>query len=124
MIELIKGFPEGVIAVAAKGRVTLEDYEKTLIPEVEKMLDKHEKIRLYYELGEQFSGIDAGAAWKDLKIGFEHLPNWERMALVTNVEWIRLAVSVFRFLMPGKLRIFSTAETAEARTWVAEGRTG
>jgi len=124
MIEFMEGFPDGVIAVTAKGRVTLEDYEKALIPEIERMFAKHEKIRLYYELGEQFSGIDAGAAWKDMKIGFEHLPDWERMALVTNVEWIRLAVNVFRFLMPGRLRIFSTAEAEEARAWVAESRTG
>lgn len=124
MIEFLQGFPEGVVAVAAKGRVTVEDYDKVLIPEVGKALGKHQKIRLYYELGEQFSGIDAGAAWKDLEIGVKHLSNWERMALVTNVEWIRLAVNAFRFLMPGKLRIFSTAEAEEARAWVGESQTG
>jgi hypothetical protein len=120
MIEFLEGFPENVIAVAAKGRVTVEDYDKKLIPRVEETLKKHPRVRLYYELGKAFSGIDAGAAWKDLKIGMEHLSNWERMALVTDVEWIRLALDAFRFLMPGRLRIFSTAEAKEARAWISE----
>ncbi len=122
MIEFLEGFAEGVIAVTAKGRVTVEDYDKFLIPKVEETLKKHKKIRLYYELGEQFAGIDAGAAWKDLKIGVEHLPSWERMALVTDVEWIRLAINAFRFLMPGKLRVFTVAEAKDARDWISESQ--
>ena len=120
MLKVLEGFPEGTIAVAAEGRVTAEDYDTTLIPSVEEALGKYKKIRLYYELGGQFSGVDAGAAWKDLKIGVEHLPRWERMALVTDTEWIRLAVNAFGFLMPGKLRVFSVAEAMQARDWISE----
>lgn len=122
MLTFLEGFPEGTIAVAAEGRVTAEDYDTTLIPKVEEVLGKHKKISLYYELGKQFSGIDAGAAWKDLKIGVEHLPRWERMALVTDTEWIRLAINAFRFLMPGKLRVFAVVEAREARDWISESQ--
>ncbi|HYW77167.1 MAG TPA: STAS/SEC14 domain-containing protein [Gammaproteobacteria bacterium] len=122
MLTFLEGFPEGTIAVAAEGRVTAGDYDTTLIPKVEEALGKHKKIGLYYELGKQFSGIDAGAAWKDLKIGVEHLPRWERMALVTDTEWIRLAINAFRFLMPGKLRVFTVAEAREARDWISESQ--
>jgi hypothetical protein len=41
------------------------------------------------------------------------------MAVVTDVQWIRLAMGVFRFLMPGQLRIFGTNEAAEARRWIS-----
>jgi hypothetical protein len=41
----------------------------------------------------QFSGIDAGAVWEDFRVGMEHLSRWERMAVVTDVEWLRLARS-------------------------------
>lgn len=124
MIRVLEGFPEGVIALEARGRVTIEDYDKILIPVVETSVRKHGKISLYYELGKAFSGIDAGAAWRDLRVGVEHFSAWERMALVTDIEWIRLALNAFRFLMPGKLRIFSTAEAEEARIWVGESRDG
>lgn len=118
MLKLISGFPESVIAVTAKGRVSARDYDEILRPQVEEALKRGGKLKLYYELGDEFEGIDPGAAWKDFKIGVEHLSRWERMALVTDVEWIRLAVRAFSFLMPGKLRIFSTNNSQEARVWL------
>jgi SpoIIAA-like len=119
MIETIAGFPDNVVACAAKGQVTGEDYDRVLIPAVEAALAKHDKIRCYYELGTAFAGMDAGAAWRDFTVGIEHLTRWERVAVVTDVEWIGHAVNAFRFLMPGAVRVFPTAETAAARVWIA-----
>lgn len=118
MIELIHGFPENVVAVVAKGHVTRQDYEQVLIPAVETALERRHKIRLYYDLGLQFAGIDPGAAWEDLKIGVEHLTQWERVAVVTDVEWIKLMVNAFRFLMPGHVRVFPAGQASEARAWI------
>ena len=122
MLEFIKGFPEAVVAISAKGRVTARDYDEVLIPRVEEALKRYGKVDLYYELGEEFTGIDAEAAWKDFKVGVEHLARWGRMALVTDVEWIRLAVNAFRFLMPGRIRVFPTAEAGQARAWIGGGQ--
>jgi SpoIIAA-like len=118
MIESIDTFPDNVVALIAKGRVTRKDYEQVVIPKVEAALKQHGKVRLYYELGSQFSGIDPGAAWEDLKVGVEHLTRWERMAVVTDVDWIRHMLNAFRFVMPGQLRVFATAQTSEARAWI------
>lgn len=119
MIEIIEDFPDSVVGFIGKGQVTKKDYEQVLIPKVEAALKGHHKIRLYYELGSQFSGIDAGAAWEDTKVGFEHLTRWERMAVVTDVDWIRHMINAFGFLMPGHVRVFPTAQTSEARAWIA-----
>ncbi|HTW65434.1 MAG TPA: STAS/SEC14 domain-containing protein [Bryobacteraceae bacterium] len=121
MIEIIGTFPDRVVGLIAKGQVTKQDYERILIPRIEAALQRHKKIRLYYELGLQFSGIDSGAAWEDLKIGVEHLGSWERMAVVTDVDWIKHMINAFRFLIPGDLRLFPTAQTLEARAWIVEG---
>jgi SpoIIAA-like len=118
MIENIEAFPDSVVALVAKGQVARNDYEQVLIPKVETALDRHDKIWLYYELGSQFFGIDPGAAWEDLNVGVEHLARWERMAVVTDVDWIRHMLNAFRFLMPGQLRVFATAQPSEARTWI------
>jgi len=118
MIENIETFPDNVVALIAKGQVTKKDYEQVVIPKVEAALKRHPKIRLYYELGSQFSGIDPGAAWEDTKVGIEHLTRWERAAVVTDVEWIRHMINAFRFLMPGHFRVFGTAQTSEARAWI------
>jgi hypothetical protein len=90
-----------------------------LIPDIEKRLKQHEKVRIYYEIAADFAGVDPGAAWEDTKVGFSHLLRWERFAVVSDVEWINHAVKLFSFLMPGKLRVFPTADAGQAREWIA-----
>lgn len=118
MIEIVEGFPDNVAAFRATGHVHKNDYETVLIPRVEAALKQHHKIRVYYELGSGFQGIDPGAAWEDAVTGIEHLTRWERVAVVTDVDWIKHVVNAFRFLVLGELRVFSTAQASQARAWI------
>ena len=118
MIEELKGFPAKVLAFARKGHVTKRDYETVLIPIVEEALKKQGKLRLYYQIDPDFSGIEPGAIWDDFKVGMEHVLRWERIAVVADVDWIRHTVRVFSFLIPGMVKIFSVPEQAEAREWI------
>ncbi len=118
MIDILTGFPDGVVAFAAKGKVTRSDYAGVLVPTVEEAFARHKKIRCYYELGPQFSGMDPGAAWEDFKVGLEHISGWEKVAIVTDVDWIRRAVNVLRFMMPGEVRVFAATQASEARKWI------
>jgi len=120
MIELLAGFPDDVVAAVAKGRVTRSDYDEVLIPKVNEVVARHDKIRCYYELGADFGGFDAGAAWEDFRLGIGNLTRWQRVAIVTDVDWLRMTMRFFRFLVPGEVRVFGTAEAAEARRWIAE----
>ena len=122
MIEVLEGFPHGVIAFAAKGSLTKSDYTKVLVPAVMEALGRHKKVRLYYELGADFSAVEPGAVWEDFKVGVEYISRWDRIAVVTDVDWIQFAVSIFRFLVPGDTRVFGTAQAAEARRWIAANR--
>jgi hypothetical protein len=118
MIRILSGFPENVVAVACEGRVTRKDYDDVLVPAVTAGLQRHEKLRLYYEITPQFSGMEAGAVWEDFRVGMGHLLRWERITVVTDIEWIRHTVNVFRFLLPGKVRVFTGSETSAARKWI------
>lgn len=118
MIRWLEGFPQRIVAIAADGLLTRQDYERMLIPRVNALLQRHEKLRIYYELGAGFTGFEAGAAWEDMKLGLGHLQRWERMAVVTDIRWIRAAREAFGFLMPGGLRVFDSAHSAEARRWI------
>lgn len=118
MIEILSDFPDNIVAVACKGHVTKEDYETVLIPFVENMLKRHEKVRLYYEIGSDFEVIDPSAVWEDFKVGVEHLLRWERIAIVTDVEWISHTMKAFGFLMPGEMKVFPTPDKQEAREWI------
>lgn len=118
MIEQLSNFPDGVLAFVCKGRVTKADYDSVLVPAVVKALEERKRIRLYYETAADFSGFDAGAMWEDFKVGMEHLTRWERVAVVTDVEWIKQTMRFFSFLMPSA-KSFPTSEAAQARAWIA-----
>lgn len=70
-----------------------KDYEEVLIPAVDAAFKHHARIRLYYELGSQYTGFEPGAAWEDMKSGPERLTGWGRAAVVTDVDWIRHVVN-------------------------------
>lgn len=120
MVEQIPGLPDNVLGFTAKGTVTARDYESVIIPAVETLHAQHSKVRFLYHLGDEFSGIEPAAVWDDTKLGIKHLTGWERMAIVTDVEWIRGAVRVFGLAMPGNVRVFHNRELAEATRWVTE----
>ncbi len=119
MIEQLSAFPDNVLAFVGSGRVTRADYDTVLVPAVEQAFARHDRVRLYYKIGADFAGIDLGALWEDFKVGVEHLARWERVAVVTDVEWIGQTMRLFSFLMPGVLKLFPTSEAARARSWIA-----
>jgi len=86
MIEILKNFPDNVIAFSCEGQITKEDYGGILVPAILNALKRHDKIRLLYQTSANFTGYDPGALWEDLKIGVEHPTRWERVAVVTDVD--------------------------------------
>jgi hypothetical protein len=118
MIEQLNSFPDNVLAFVCKGHVTKGDYDAVVVPAVMNLLKRQDKIRLYYETAADFAGYDPGALWEDFKVGMEHLTRWERVAVVTDVEWIKQTLRFFSFLMPGAMRVFPTSEAAQARAWI------
>jgi hypothetical protein len=120
MVEKIPDLPDNVLGFAAKGKVTANDYESIIIPAVEEMFSRQRKVRFLYHLGEDFSGIEAAAAWDDVRLGLKHLTGWEKMALISDVDWIRRAVKIFGLAIPGRVRVFHNRDLAEAKRWISE----
>jgi hypothetical protein len=120
MIEKIPNLPDNVIGFTAKGTVTVNDYESIVIPAVEELFSRLEKVRFLYHLGEDFTGFETGAMWQDTKLGLKHLQGWEKMAIVSDIECVRAAVKIFRLVIPGHVRMFHNNELAGATRWVGE----
>jgi hypothetical protein len=114
MLELIEGLPKNVVGIAASGKVTMQDCRDVLVPAIQKSRKWHDKIRLYYEINSRFPG----SAWEDLDLGLEHTSCCERVAIVTDIGWVRLTVKAVRFLIPAKIRVFSSGEAEEGRAWI------
>jgi hypothetical protein len=118
MIEILKNFPDNVIALSCEGQVTKEDYDGILVPAILKALKRHDKIRLFYKTSANFTGYDPGAIWEDMKIGVEHPNRWERVAVVTDVDWIVQMMKLLSFLMPCPAKLFPPSELAQANAWI------
>ena len=124
MIEKIPGLPDDVLGFAARGKVTARDYEAHIVPAVEEAFSRRDKMRFLYHLGEEVTGFEAAALWEDTKVGMRHLAGWERLAVATDIDWIRAAVKIFGVMMPGEVRLFHNGELDEAKRWVGEPRPG
>jgi len=119
MIEQItKGMRENVVALAASGKVSHQDYVKVVIPAVEEKIKTHAKVRLFFHLGEDFAGYTAEAIWDDTKIGIQHLTAFEKIAVITNVVWIKEAARIFGIFVPCPVRVFPDGELKAAILWV------
>jgi hypothetical protein len=114
MIELINDLPRNVVGISVRGRVTREECHNILAPAIVRSLRWRDRIRLYYELGSRFPG----SGWDDLDLGFENAARCERIAIVTDIAWVRLTVRAIRFLIPGEIRVFDTSEAERARAWI------
>lgn len=119
MIEHLGGFASNVVAFVCKGRVTKADYDAVLVPAVQNALRTHRKVRLYYETDADFAGLEPGAMWEDFKVGIQHLTRWDRVAVVTEVAWIKHLVRFSSFLMPCTTKLYARSEVAQAREWIA-----
>jgi hypothetical protein len=53
-------------------------------------------------------------------IGLKHRSSWQRMALVTDKDWVKHGATAFGWLAPGELRLFDLREQEAARAWLAE----
>ena len=112
--------PDFVLGVSAEGKITGTDYETVLIPAIEKKLKEFNKIRMIYQLGNEFTGFELNAMLDDAKMGLKHLSAWDRIALVSDHEMINTFAKFFGHLMSCELRIFKNADLAEAKKWISE----
>ena len=120
MIEIMNDLPDNVLGVRASGEVTHDDYANTLVPSLEDKLTRFKKVRLLYQLGDEFTGFSGGAAWEDAKIGMKHLTAFERVGIVTDIDWIENAAKAFGFAFPGEVKVFDGDDFEDARHWVCE----
>lgn len=120
MLEIISDYPDQVLAIRASGEITAEDYRDILVPAVEKRLAAHQRLRLLYLMDESFSGFTGGAAWEDTKVGMRHFTHFERVAVVTDKDWVKNMVKGFGFALPGEVRVYELDDQAGARRWITE----
>jgi len=118
MIQLLEGLPPNVVGIELSGKVTEVDYESTILPQIEEKQRQFDKVRMLYITAKDFDGFSAGAIWQDTKVAFKRPGSWEKIAIVSDEEWLKRAVRLFSWMVPGEVNVYSLADRERARDWV------
>lgn len=115
-VELNEWNDGRIVHAQVTDRLTKEDY-KRFTPEVERLIQKHGKIRVLVEMRD-FRGWNAGALWKDIKFDAKHFSDIDRLALVGEKKWQK-GMSVFcKPFTTATIRYFDLTQVEEAHEWI------
>ena len=123
MLQKIES-PDTVLAVEVIGKLQKDDYRDLLVPGLQTLLDEHGAIRCVFVFGDAYQGLTVGGSVEDSRLYFSELMHrdlskWRRCAVVTSFDWLRHAITVFRFMMPGEVQCFELSEVRLAVDWAA-----
>ncbi len=116
MIQVISNMPVGTIGLRASGKVSEEDYRDVLVPTINAAMERG-KVRLLFVLEDE-TGYEPGAVWADAKMWFKNLKGWQRLAIVSDADWLENAVKAFGWLMPGEVQVFESDDVRDAKQWL------
>ena len=113
--------PLGRLGFQISDRLTREDYANVLVPPLRRAVEAGERLRVLFAIGPELH-MDPSAVWEDLKLdvqlGIKHRDAWERVAVVTDIDWLWRAFALFSWMVPGEMRLFHEQELDEAKAWL------
>ena len=120
MIQLIDNLPAGTLGFSCGGQISGDDMQRLVIPQVEAALLEHERIKALVVLQPDFEGLSLEAAWDDTNLGLRHWDGFERLAVVTDLSWVRQASRILALLLPYPVQQFNLGNLDGARRWLSE----
>jgi hypothetical protein len=119
MLRRMIDMPVGTIGFEAIGEVEDDDWERSVEPVLRSEIADGRKVRLLYLLGAEAREVEGDALKADSGFRARHATSFERVAVVSDEDWIRPALRALSFLLPGKAKAFRVRELAEAKTWLS-----
>jgi hypothetical protein len=119
MMTLIPNLPSNTVGVKATGEITKEDFNSVVMPAVDALGKRTDKINYLLLLETDISHFEPGAWIKDAIMGFKHLFKWNKVAIVTDQKAVEKFTDIFSYAVPGEYKGFSTTELEEAKAWVS-----
>ncbi len=119
MLKRMRDMPIGTVGFEAIGKVEDDDFEDTVEPVLRAEIAAGRKIRLLYLLGPELREYEGDTLAEEMKFAARHPAQYERVAVVSDEDWLRPALRVLSVLVPGQLRAFPVARLAAAREWLA-----
>jgi hypothetical protein len=119
MLRMMTDMPAGTIGFETVGEVDDDDWEYTVEPVLRREIADGRKVRLLYVLGPETRKVEGDAMKADTGFRARHASSFERVAVVSDEDWVRPALGALSFLLPGKAKGFRTRDLEEAKAWLA-----
>jgi hypothetical protein len=123
MLRRMTDMPGGTIGFEAVGEVEDDDWEAAVEPVLRREIGEGRKLRLLYLLGPDTRRVEGDAMTADTGFRARHATSFDRVAVVSDEDWMRPALGALSFLLPGKARGFRTRDLESAKAWLGEGLT-
>src|SRR5947209_14720943 len=98
--------PPDTIGFQAIGEVEDDDWEHAVEPVLRREIADGHKVRLLYLLGADARGVEGDAVKADSGFRTRHATSFDRVAVVSDEDWMRPALSALSFLVPGEAKGF------------------
>ena len=121
MLRRMTGMPAGTIGFEAVGEVEDDDWEETVEPVLRQEIADGRDLRMLYLVGVAAGEVEGDAVKKDTGFHARHATSFERLAVVSDEDWVRPALRALSVLLPGKAKGFHVRDLESAKTWLAEG---
>lgn len=118
MIEILPESNGNILGLKASGTLTDRDYKDVLMPKFESILSTTGKVRVVFDMGEEFHGWELAAAWDDAIFGMKHRNDFEKCAVVGGPKWVEWATKIGAHIMSGAVKTFPASELNAAWDWV------
>jgi SpoIIAA-like len=112
--------PDGTIGFEAVGEVEDDDWAETVEPVMRQEIAAGRNVRLLYLIGAGARELEGEAMGADTGFRVRHATSYERVAVVSDEDWMRPALRALSLLLPGKARGFRVRNLAEAKAWLVE----
>ena len=120
MIQLIESLPSGTLGFSCSGRLSGEEMQRRVIPSIEGALLEFDHVKVMVVFEPSFEGLSLEAVWDDTNFGLRHWDGLEKLAVVTNLGWVRNGMRALAVLLPCPVHLFSLEEQDNARRWLSE----
>jgi SpoIIAA-like len=122
MLRRMTDMRPGTIGFEAIGEVEDDDWEETVEPVLRHEIAEGRKVRLLYLFGAEAHDIEGDAMTADTGFRARHATSFDRVAVVSDEDWLRPAVRALSFMLPGSAKAFRVRDLAAAKAWLVDER--
>jgi SpoIIAA-like len=122
MLRRMQDMPAGTLGFEAVGEVEDDDWERAVEPVLRREIGEGRQVRLLYLIGPDAREVEGDAMKADAGFRARHASSFDRVAVVSDEDWMRPALSALSFLLPGKAKGFRVRDLDAAKAWLAEER--